>query len=308
MDPKVENGATQGDEVPTWGKSLPVPSVREMITNHGVPEKVLKKMKAAVAAFYELPLEEKSKYAMAADDIQGYGKVYVVSDHQKLDWCDIMVLMTLPPEYKKMKYWPVAIPGFKEAVEEYTTETLKLAEEIFANISLLMGMDKDAVKRLHGKIMKQAIRMNYYPTCSRPDLVLGVSPQSDPSAITLLLQDDDITGLQIRHREGWVPVKPIPNAIVANIGDVIEGWSNGVYKSIEHIAVTNVTAARMSVATFVIPDDDVELGPVETMVDDYNRPVMYKSIKYGDYLRYTFSKKMDGKANTELLKVGNESI
>jgi hypothetical protein len=35
---------------------------------------------------------------------------------------------------------------------------------------------------------------------------------------------------------------------------------------------------------------------------------MYKSIKYGDYLGYTFSKKMDGKANTELLKAGNESI
>jgi isopenicillin N synthase-like dioxygenase len=70
-------------------------------------------MKAAVAAFYELPLEEKSKYAMAEDDIQGYGQVYVVSEHQKLDWCDIMVLMTLPPEYKKMKYWPVAISGFK---------------------------------------------------------------------------------------------------------------------------------------------------------------------------------------------------
>jgi isopenicillin N synthase-like dioxygenase len=52
--------------------------------------------------------------------------------------------------------------------------------------------------------------------------VLGVSPHSDTSTITLLLQDDDITGLQIRHREGWVPVKPIPNAIVANIGDVIE--------------------------------------------------------------------------------------
>lgn len=68
-----------------------------------------------------------------------------------------------------------------------------------------------------------------------------------------------------------------------------------------------MTAARMSIATFVIPDDDVELGPVETMVDDYNRPVMYKSIKYGDYLRYTLSKKMDGKANTELLKVELES-
>jgi hypothetical protein len=63
----------------------------------------------------------------------------------------------------------------------------------------------------------------------------------------------------------------------------------------------------MSIATFVIPDDDVELGPVETMADDYNPPKMYKAIKYVDYLRHTLSKKMDGKANTELLKVEIES-
>ena len=115
---------------------------------------------------------------------------------------------------------------YREALQEYSTEILKLAEEIFANLSLLMGMDKNALKWLHGKIMKQAIRMNYYPACSRPDLVLGVSPLSDTSTITLLLQDDDITGLQIRHREGWVPVKPIRNTIVANIGDFIEVFYN----------------------------------------------------------------------------------
>lgn len=93
-------------------------------------------------------------------------------------------------------------------------------------MSLLMGMDKDALKRLHGEMMKQGIRMNYYPACSRPELVLGVGPHSDASSITFLLQDDDITGLQIRHEEGWVPVKPIPNAIVVNIGDVIEVFSS----------------------------------------------------------------------------------
>ena len=92
-----------------------------------------------------------------------------------------------------------------------------------------MGMDKDALKRLHGEMMKQGIRMNYYPNCSRPELVLGVSPHSDASSITLLIQDDDITGLQIRHEEGWVPVKPIPNAIVMNIDDVIEVFYSVVW-------------------------------------------------------------------------------
>lgn len=82
-------------------------------------------------------------------------------------------------------------------------------------------MEGGFLKELHG-VMKLGMRMNYYPTCSRPDLVLGVSPHSDCSSITLLLQDDDITALQIKHKEAWIPVKPVPNALVVNIGDVVE--------------------------------------------------------------------------------------
>ncbi|TXG49816.1 hypothetical protein EZV62_025691 [Acer yangbiense] len=170
------------------------------ITDHGVTEKVLHDMKAAEAAFFELPLEEKKKYAMGENDLQGYGQGYVVS--QKLEWCDLIFLMTLPPKIRKFKHWPVSIPGFKESVENYSTETQKVAEELLANLSLLMGMEKEDLKSLHGE-MKQAMRMNYYPLCSRPELVLGINPHSDASTITLLLQDDELTGLQIRHKQKW---------------------------------------------------------------------------------------------------------
>lgn len=47
---------------------------------------------------------------------------------------------------------------------------------------------------------------------------LVLTPTADP----ILLQDDEITGLQIKYKEGWLPVKPIPNALVLNVGDVIE--------------------------------------------------------------------------------------
>ncbi|CAA2997660.1 SRG1-like [Olea europaea subsp. europaea] len=207
------------------------------IINHGADE-VLPKMKAAVAAFFELPLCEKKKYAMAANDVQGYGQGYVVSDEQKLDWNDLLFLMTIPSSFRNMKYWPNSIPGFMEALDEYSVELQKVIDDIFSNLSLLMGMEGGFLKELHG-VMKLGMRMNYYPTCSRPDLVLGVSPHSDCSSITLLLQDDDITALQIKHKEAWIPVKPVPNALVVNIGDVVEAWSNGLYKSIEHRAVTN---------------------------------------------------------------------
>lgn len=109
----------------------------------------------------------------------------------------------------------------REAVEEYAAEIERMTKEIFTNLSLLMGVERGFLEQMHGE-MKQAIRMNYYPTCSRPDLVLGISPHSDSDSITLLLQDDDITGLQIKHDGTWVPVKPIPNAIVVNIGDALE--------------------------------------------------------------------------------------
>ncbi|XVF83721.1 hypothetical protein PTKIN_Ptkin16aG0514500 [Pterospermum kingtungense] len=262
--------------------------------NHGVEEEVLHKMMAAVAAFFELPIDEKKKYAMAEDDLQGYGQAYVVSEQQKLDWCDLMFLVTLPLQNRNFKFWPLTLPGFKEALEVYSKEVQMVAEELYANISVLMGMDRDGLKRLQGDL-KQAVRLNYYPPCSRPDLVLGVSPHSDGTAITLLLQDDNVTGLQIKHKEDWIPVKPIPNSLVVNVGDVLEILSNGKYQSIEHRACANEKKPRMSVATFMVPGDEVEIGPLESMMSDIYLPKVYKNIKYIDYIRQKFAKKMEGK-------------
>lgn len=72
-------------------------------------------MKAAVAAFFELPFQEKSKCAKEADEIEGYGQNFVVSENQKLDWCDMMFLKTFPHETRNFKLWPLTLPGFKYA-------------------------------------------------------------------------------------------------------------------------------------------------------------------------------------------------
>ncbi|XP_073104775.1 protein SRG1-like isoform X2 [Elaeis guineensis] len=191
------------------------------IINHGVPEDILYRIKNTMAGFFDLPLEEKKRYSMASNDLQGYGQAYVVSEEQKLDRNDLIFLMILPTEMRKLNYCPTVVPDFRDAVELFSMEMNRITVELLANHSLLMNMDKHGLLRLHGAL-KQAMRMNYYPTCCRPDLVLGVSPHSDGSSITILLQDDDITGLQIKHKGEWLPVKPIPKALVVNIGDVIE--------------------------------------------------------------------------------------
>lgn len=109
----------------------------------------------------------------------------------------------------------------RKAIEAYSSEANRVAKELFGSLSILLGMEKESLLKLHDEVM-QALRINYYPTCSMPDKVIGVSPHSDTSTLTVLLQDDEVTGLQIRHSGGWVPVKPIPNALVLNVGDVLE--------------------------------------------------------------------------------------
>ncbi|KAM7468056.1 hypothetical protein LguiB_015618 [Lonicera macranthoides] len=66
------------------------------VINHGVPNEVLQHIKDAAAGFFHLPLEEKNKCSMPANDIQGYGHAYVVSEEQKLDWTDALILHHFP--------------------------------------------------------------------------------------------------------------------------------------------------------------------------------------------------------------------
>ncbi|KAI4307605.1 hypothetical protein L6164_030777 [Bauhinia variegata] len=253
MDVKTENRSMQDDNGLGWGKSLPVPSVQEMVknesdtvperyireskdrpvldrqcqitseipaidfsllvnrdeneqkkldfacqkwgffqlVNHGVAEELLHKMEEVTRTFLELPLVEKNKYAMAENDIQGYRQAYVVSQDQKLDWNDLIFLLTYPPECRNLNYWPLTPPGFKKTVEDYSTEIYRVTGEIYANLSLIEEND----------------------TLGR---------HSDGCAITLLLRDDDITGLQVKHEESWIPVKPLPGVLVFNVGDIVE--------------------------------------------------------------------------------------
>lgn len=109
----------------------------------------------------------------------------------------------------------------REAIEIYTSEVRKVAVELLRSLSSIMGMDKDVLLELHQEL-NQFLSVGYYPSCSMPDKVLGASPHADKDTITILMQDDNLTGLQVKQDGNWVPVKPIPNAFIVNVGDLIE--------------------------------------------------------------------------------------
>ncbi|GAY52581.1 hypothetical protein CUMW_142990 [Citrus unshiu] len=91
---------------------------------------------------------------------------------------------------------------------------------------------------------------NYYPHCPQPELTLGARRHSDPSFLTILLQDQ-ICGLQVFHENQWIDVHPISGDLVVNIGGFLQVISNNKLKSVDHRVVANVHAtARVAVACF----------------------------------------------------------
>ena len=106
-------------------------------------------------------------------------------------------------------------------MEVYSTELKNLALKILDQMAKALRMDPNDMKELFGN-GRQSLRMNYYPPCPKPEQVLGFKPHSDGAALTILLQINEMDGLQIKKDGKWVAVKPLPDAFIFNIGDVLE--------------------------------------------------------------------------------------
>lgn len=112
----------------------------------------------------------------------------------------------------------------RETCEEYARELELLAHKLLRLILLSLGLsDADALKGYFNDEQTSLVRLNRYPPCPSPDLVLGVGRHKDSGALTILAQDA-VGGLQVRRKSDgeWIPVKPIPNAYIINIGDVVQ--------------------------------------------------------------------------------------
>ncbi|KAL9660498.1 hypothetical protein QQ045_025313 [Rhodiola kirilowii] len=189
----------------------------------------------------------------------------------------------------------------RDAVEEYSSELKTLSMKLIHFISKALKMDiKDLNDMFEDGV--QSMRFNYYPPCPQPELAMGITPHSDQVGFTILLQINDTGGLEIRKDGKWVPVKPLPNAFIFNIGDMLEIVSNGAYQSIEHRGVVNSEKERLSVATFFLPRFDAEISPASSIVTLEN-PAKFKGIITLEFLKGVIAKELDGKLQLEILRI-----
>lgn len=106
-------------------------------------------------------------------------------------------------------------------MSNYCTEVRELGLRLEEAISESLDLKKECMKEILGE-QGQHMAINYYPECPQPDLTYGLPGHTDPNALTILLQDLDVSGLQVLKDGHWLAVKPHPNAFVINIGDQIQ--------------------------------------------------------------------------------------
>ncbi|KAH7574357.1 hypothetical protein JRO89_XS03G0286000 [Xanthoceras sorbifolium] len=268
---------------------------------HGISNSLLDKIREVAIEFFSLPMEEKQKYARAVNEAQGYGSDRVVSEKQVLDWSHRLSLRVFPDDKRRLNLWPQIPQDFSEILNEYATKIKIVTEILFKAIAKSLNLEENSFLNQFGERSLMQTRFNFYPPCLRPDLVHGVKPHTDRSGITILLQDKEVEGLQIVVDGKWYRVPVIPHALVVNLGDQMQVYlcaiaifvtwclinimSNGIYRSPMHRVVTNTKKLRISVASFIEPDPDNEIGPVERLIDE-QRPRVYRNVKNYGVINY----------------------
>ncbi|KAL6651259.1 hypothetical protein ACP70R_010184 [Stipagrostis hirtigluma subsp. patula] len=271
------------------------------VINHGIAEELLEKVMAVGLEFFRLPPEEKAK--LYSDDPSKKIRLstsFNVRKETVHNWRDYLRLHCHPLE-KFVPEWPSNPESFKEVISTYCREVRQLGLRLLGAISLSLGLEEDYIEKALGD-QEQHMAVNYYPPCPQPDLTYGLPKHTDPNAITILLQDPNVSGLQVlKDGDHWIAVNPRPNALVVNLGDQLQALSNGAYKSLWHRAVVNAVRERLSVASFLCPCNSAVISPAGKLVADAGEPV-YRSYTYDEYYNMFWSRNLDQEHCLELFR------
>lgn len=177
--------------------------------------------------------------------------------------------------------WPAELPGFKAAVMAYYNAAYGLGERLTRGFSEALGLKATALDGFFTKPPSQ-LRLIHYPF--NPDPVVdapGIGAHTDYEVFTLLLPT--APGLEVMNSEGeWIDAPPVEGALVVNIGDVLQMWSNDTFVATSH-RVRKVSEERYSFPLFFACDYDVEVKPLDSFVTADN-PSRYKPIIAGEHL------------------------
>lgn len=258
------------------------------VVNHRVDGQLIASLQRQMHAFFGQPIEAKRELLRTADNPWGFYDRELT--RHTPDWKQIYDYGPADGD-SLMPQWPAALPLLKPAIEAFYEACDALALRLVRVLSINLGMQADALDEYFRPAHTSFLRLNYYPPCPKPvrpegvtvadDGYLGVNHHTDSGAITLLLQDDQ-PGLEVLNEGAWHLVEPRRDALVVNIGDIAQVWSNDRYRAALHRALASADAERFSIAFFSNPTYSTVYEPLPTTVDARNPP-RYRPINWGEF-------------------------
>ncbi|XP_040375659.1 gibberellin 2-beta-dioxygenase 8 isoform X3 [Rosa chinensis] len=242
------------------------------VVNHGISSELLQKMKSEQEKVFQQSFDKKSqehKYLNFSAGTYRWGSPTATSLRQ-LSWSEAFHI----PLNKIFASSAAGLDDLSSTMEQFATTVSSLALKLAEILAEKLGHKSTF---FHENCLPSTcyLRMNRYPPCPIPSEVFGLMPHTDSDFLTILHQDQ-VGGLQLVKDDRWIAVKPNPEALIINIGDLFQAWSNNVYKSVQHRVVTNLQVERFSTAYFFCPS-------YETMIESCCEPSVYRKFSFGEY-------------------------
>lgn len=265
------------------------------ITGHGVPQDVIDRATGEAMAFFQEPQEAKKQVAVskyhrgfnALGDALMYGaskpdykEFYQIGLELSEDDPDVIAGQPL----RGPNNWPAWRPNFRPAMSRYFDEIAACGQDLLRGVALSLDLAPDFFVSRYQKPL-QRTQAVYYPThpVDADDDLFGLSAHSDFGCITLLWQDDN-GGLEAQTVDGeWVPAPPIEGALIVNVGDLLERWSNNRFQSTIHRVMNRSGRERLSIATFYDPDFNAMVDPTDLGIPADNN-VVFPPVSAGAHI------------------------
>ncbi|UYV17927.1 isopenicillin N synthase family oxygenase [Halomonas qaidamensis] len=175
--------------------------------------------------------------------------------------------------------WP-ALDGFRAPVAAYYDAVYQVGRALMGGFALALGLEEQQLLRHVTKPPSQ-LRLIHYPYNPDAQDAQGIGAHTDYECFTLLLPT--APGLEVMNGAGeWIDVPFREDALVVNIGDMLEIWSNGEFVATSH-RVRKVKEERYSFPLFFACDYHTEVAPLPALVKRHGQ-ANYASLKAGDHL------------------------
>ncbi|ODV95583.1 hypothetical protein PACTADRAFT_42217 [Pachysolen tannophilus NRRL Y-2460] len=173
-------------------------------------------------------------------------------------------------EYHKFKF----VAENQAKLEEISRKSFEVIRKLLILLAIGLELDENYFvdRHLYEDASDDALRfMRYHPRAASEDARIEntwARAHTDFGTLTLLF-NQVVAGLQIKTPDGsWKYVKPISGGgIICNVGDTLNFWSGGFFKSTIHRVVRppddQVGAPRIGAFYFLRPGDkaNVEIAP-----------------------------------------------